>query len=173
MVAGVRIVKCSANEVMTLASKAARGAGAPPAQAAAFGRAAERHLIAGRAPSDLTTALEQLPEGPVLDLPLAIARIIESSSGETASGEIEAQGFADLLLSYAESQLYAINAVKSGDMVKLNLTFTEPNLVPAVARVALPDDMAQYMQSLASRILVPESEASRSAGAGSGLTDND
>jgi hypothetical protein len=59
----------SVNEVQMLAQKAARGAGAHPAQAAHFGRAVVCHLAAGREASDLSAALEALPGGPVQTLP--------------------------------------------------------------------------------------------------------
>jgi len=37
----------------------------------------------------------------------------------------------------------------------------------------LPDALAARLQTLAAGLLVPETEASRRAGAGAGLTDND
>lgn len=61
----------SVNEIQMLAQKAARGAGAHPAQAAHFGRAVVCHLAAGRAGADLTAALDTLPDGPIQTLPFA------------------------------------------------------------------------------------------------------
>lgn len=56
----------SINEIQNLASKAARGAGAPPAQAARFGRAVVYHVRAGRAERDILDAIDALPHGPIL-----------------------------------------------------------------------------------------------------------
>ena len=54
-----------------LAQKAARGAGAHPAQAAHFGRAVVYHLAAARDEADLIAALDALPSGPIQVLPFA------------------------------------------------------------------------------------------------------
>ncbi|MEW9919247.1 hypothetical protein AB2B41_06510 [Marimonas sp. MJW-29] len=173
MAASVWRMKVSANEVMTLATKAARGAGAPPAQAADFGRAAVRHLIAGRAPQSLTDALAALPEGPILSLPLAFARLMENAKDETAEGKIKLDADPDLTQSYAEAQPFATETSVQKDALAVRIFLDRPNTAKPVARVDLSDDLAFLMQNLAARILVPESEASRRSGAGAGLTDND
>ncbi|MFC6637217.1 hypothetical protein [Sulfitobacter sediminilitoris] len=173
MVAGFRSMMVSANEITTLAAKAARGGGAPPAQAADFGRAALCHLINHRGPAALSDALNALPGGPILSLPLVFAQVIEKAEGEVASAHLPVTADAVLMLSYAESQPFEAVARKEGDKLNLSLTLTTPNKMRPVARVTLPDDLFQHMQTLAAQILVPESDASRLSGAGAGLTDND
>lgn len=121
----------SVNEVETLAAKAARGAGAPPAQAARFGRAAVHHLAAARDPEALLDALAALPRGPILDNALAPA--------PTPLGD-----------SYREAQGR-----------------------PPPVRLSLSDALRDRLLALAQATYVPASTASRQAGAGAGLTDND
>ncbi len=126
----------SVNETQMLAQKAARGAGAHPAQAAHFGRAAVRHLAAGRDPDDLHAALDALPEGPIQTLPFA------------PDGSV-------LGRSYAEAG-------------------AAPEARPALpARLNVPAPLKARMEALAWQTYVPATEASRAAGAGAGLTDND
>ena len=64
-------VSVSVNEAQVLGQKAARGAGAYPAQAAHFGRALSFHLAAGRPAHDLVVALDALPAGPIQTMPFA------------------------------------------------------------------------------------------------------
>lgn len=126
----------SVNETQMLAQKAARGAGAHPAQAAHFGRAAVCHLAAGRDPGDLLAALDALPEGPIQTLPFAPDR--------SALGQ-----------SYAEAG-------------------AAPEARPTLpARVHLPEALKARMDVLAWQTYVPATEASRTGGAGAGLTDTD
>ncbi|MBM1311777.1 hypothetical protein JQT66_16170 [Sulfitobacter mediterraneus] len=160
----------SANEVMNLAAKAARGGGAPVAQAYAFGRAAACHLIAERPAADLDTALDALPKGPILDLPLLLMACAEARQNEAV---IPGGPLPDLTLSYAQSQSFACTATRSGSQITLSQTFDQPAAQLPIKRVMLPDALAAKMQALAAGLLVPETEASRRAGAGAGLTDND
>ncbi|MGX9357101.1 hypothetical protein ACS3SW_18605 [Roseobacteraceae bacterium S113] len=60
----------SCTETLALATKAARGAGCPPAQAARFGQALLHHLGQGRSERAVTDALAALPAGPLLTLAL-------------------------------------------------------------------------------------------------------
>ena len=166
-------MKVSANEVLTLAGKAARGGGAPPAQAVAFGRAALCHLSAGRDPGDLSDALDALPKGAILEIPLALSRLIEAAEGDTAKGLLSVSAPPALLLSYAEAQPFEVATEDTPSGLKLTLSLTNPNTPPPVARVELPDAMHAQLNDLAQKTLVPESAASRISGAGAGLTDND
>jgi hypothetical protein len=170
---------CSANEVMTLAAKAALGGGAPPAQASAFGRAALCHLIAGRSDKALADALGALPGGPILSLPLAFLALTEGTGSGSGSGSgtgTRATGSlpeTDLTLSYAEAQPFATSAVPQAGMITVQMTLSEPAQIPPVARVQIAQRLADQMTALAAKRLVPESDASRLSGAGAGLTDND
>jgi len=82
----------SMNEIQTLAAKDARGACAPPAQAAQFGAAAAAHLVARRNAADLSAALGSLPQGLILTLPLVIARIVEPARDGLATGAVPEDG---------------------------------------------------------------------------------
>lgn len=154
----------SANEVMVLAGKAARGAGAPPAQAAQFGAAAVWHLQQGRDVAALDAALAALPAGPILDLPLAIARIVERGEGASVLPP------APLAQSYVETLPFVARMDAQG-RVEIDLTTPAPRKVPQ--RIALDPQTYAAWSALAAKLLVPESDASRLSGAGAGLTDND
>ncbi len=160
----------SANEVMTLAAKAARGAGAPPAQASNFGRAVVRHLLAGRDAGDLSNALDALPDGPVIDLPIAFARLQETAG---ASGQIDCHSWPHLAQSYAVALPFATETDVRDDVLHITADLQTPAPKTILARIELPDALLEKMTHLAARILVPESDASRLAGAGAGLSDND
>lgn len=166
-------MKCSANEVMTLATKAARGAGAPPAQAAMFGGAALGHLAAGCNANDLLSALEALPDGPVIELPLKIAEVLESACEDEVLLTIPKGPFAALELSYLYAQPYAAKGRTVEGETEVQLFLTTPHKPPPMPRVTMPDTLYAEMQHLAARLLVPETDASRLSGAGAGLTDND
>jgi hypothetical protein len=157
----------SANELAMLAEKAARGAGAPPAQAAMFGRAALCHLRQGRAADTLRAALEALPEGPVLDL----YRLFLAASLQGEPVEVLCAADPELLQSYAEAQ----RAMTVYDPASSTVT-TDPTTPAArlpLARLDVPPDLLEDLQTKAARLLVPETAASREGGAGAGLLDND
>ncbi len=163
----------SANEVMNLATKAARGAGAPPEQAAEFGRAVVCHLLAERDINDLTDALAALPAGPILTLPLGFARVLEQAKGESATGHVSCADTLALAQSYADALPFAQTSAAGAEGLDISINLGEPAARAPITRVTLPEDLAAKMTTLAARTFVPESEASRLAGAGAGLTDND
>ncbi|MEQ6248678.1 hypothetical protein ABMC89_07300 [Sulfitobacter sp. HNIBRBA3233] len=163
MASGDGVLSFSANEVMALAGKAARGAGAPPAQAAQFGRAAVAHLLAGRDPEMLKAALASLPQGPILSVPRSLDRIAEG--GESGLSMDTA-----LVRSYLETLPHAAWIDAAGRVV---VDLAAPNRLRLAGRIDLDRDTVAQWSALAARILVPETEASRRAGAGAGLTDND
>lgn len=162
----------SANEVMGLAAKAARGGGAPPEQASAFGRAALCHLHAGRDLAYLKRALDALPKGPILDFSVAFARVVESGTAP-ARGQIEASTWLPLAQSYADALPYAVTVTVMGEVLDIIADVEKPKAKSALGRFVLPDTLLNQMNGLAARLLVPESDASRLSGAGAGLTDND
>ena len=169
MVAGVCCVTRSANEVMVLATKAARGAGAPPAQAAQFGAAAVVHLTAGRDIAALDAALAALPDGPIIELPLALTRIAESQVEGIATGVLDLAG-STLAQSYVAALSYAAALAKDGTV---HLDFNRPAPRAMVQRIDLSEQRYTAWTAMAAALLVPESDASRLSGAGAGLTDND
>lgn len=159
----------SMNEVMVLATKAARGAGAPPAQAAQFGAAAVAHLTNGRELQDLHNALAALPDGPIISLPLEITRIAETAHRGSAKGRVAVDG-ATLLQSYVSTLPFQAQLMQGNE---IHLDLTKPAARIAVQRIDLPEDTYAQWSALAARLLVPESDASRLSGAGAGLNDND
>jgi hypothetical protein len=159
----------SMNEVMVLATKAARGAGAPPAQAVQFGAAAVAHLADGKELQDLHSALAALPDGPIISLPLEITRIAETAHRGSAQGRITVDG-TTLLQSYVSTLPYQAQVLQGNE---INMDLNKPAARIAVQRIDLSEDAYAQLSALAARLLVPESEASRLSGAGAGLNDND
>ena len=159
----------SANEVMSLATKAARGAGSPPAQAAQFGSAAVVHLTQGRDIAALSAALAALPGGPILALPLVLTRIAEAQVEGTATGLID-QAEDTLAQSYVDALPCAAALTADGTV---HLDLHRPARRASVQRIDLPEKIYADWSALAAALFVPESDASRLSGAGAGLTDND
>ncbi len=163
----------SAAEILALAGKAARGAGAPPAQAARFGEVAAVHLMAGRSAAALRAALDALPEGPVLDYPLAIdAGLVQADAGQAAV--LTGLERTDLLQSYIEALpcVAALEETEAG-VLCLRAEPHRPRAARPSRRITLAEEVVEEMTRLAALTFVPESEQSRSSGAGAGLTDND
>lgn len=161
----------SANEVTVLCAKAARGAGAPPEQATLFGRAALCHLAAGRDPALLSRALEALPGGPILHLPPLFMALAEAALRREGPDALPDDLSPELLQSYAEAQPFLVRIDVQARQAQA--IPTEPAPPPPTSRVSLQPELETLLQSLAAKTLVPESGASRRAGAGAGLTDND
>lgn len=159
----------SANEVLVLAGKAARGAGAPPAQAAQFGAAAVLHLSAGRDIGVLDAALAVLPLGPIIALPLALTRIAEGQVEGIAEGVIDPTYHA-LAQSYVAA-LPCVAALTVEGVVHLDLNRPAPRVT--VERIDLPAQTYEDWSALAEALLVAENDGSRQSGAGAGLSDND
>lgn len=157
------------NEVMVLATKAARGAGAPPAQAAQFGAAAAVHLATGQSEQDLHSALAALPDGPIITLPLQIIRVAETAKAGRAQGEL-GSGRAALVQSYVSTLPYLAQLTPANE---IHLDLTKPAARNPVQRIDLAEATYAKWSALAAALLVPESAASRLSGAGAGLSDND
>jgi hypothetical protein len=162
-------VSRSVNEVTGLAAKAARGAGAPPAQAAQFGAAAAVFLQRGGDPHSLTAALAALPAGPVMALPVALARLAETQTDGSAQGVLGVD-HDELFYSYIAALPCHARITQDG-VVRLDLNRPAPR--GAGGRIDLPDDVIAAWSILAARILVPDTASSRASGAGAGLSDND
>lgn len=173
MASGIRQLSWSAAEVLALGTKAARGAGAPPLQAARFGQVAALHLMNGREEALLAAALDHLPDGPILTHPLALDRaVIALAEGEVA--ELTNVSFDALLLSYLDTLPFEVVAKKSeSGAIHLDGDLTVPRAPPTLSRISGCDALMDQFHRLAARTLVPESDLSRSSGAGAGLSDND
>ncbi|AVL51273.1 hypothetical protein CEP88_00495 [Roseobacter denitrificans] len=163
----------SATEITALASKAARGAGAPPLQAARFGQAAAVHLTAARPPDALAQALDCLPGGPILEYPLALDAAL--STARTDGCAVVVSVTQDSLLdSYVAALPFTAHTECMQDgAIRLVVDFAKPRPRNQALRITGCDALVARMSDLAARTFVPESAASRSAGAGAGLTDND
>ncbi len=163
----------SAAEVLALATKAARGGGAPPAQAARFGQVAALHLMAGRDPALLQAALEALPGGPILDLALAVDRAV-SEAARGRPGRLTVVPRNALLDSYIDALPYAARIEQgAAEGLVLQVDVNQPRARAIPRRIEGCATLLARMEALAARTYVPESEASRAKGAGAGLTDND
>ncbi len=163
----------SANEVEGLAAKAARGAGAPPEQAAWFGRATAVHLAQARDDADMMAALNALPGGPVIDVHLSImALLTECDADGTATGHIA--GPEGLVRSYLEALPFEVAFLQQNQGgTQVTLQAQRPRTTLPATRCNLSPTLLETMRSLAARTFVPETESSRQAGAGAGLLDND
>jgi hypothetical protein len=160
----------SVNEVAGLAEKAARGAGAPPEQAKWFGRAASVHVGAGRDAENLARALMALPGGPIMALYLAVT---EAQVANDPQVILRVGAPEDLVRSYLETLPFHVETSAMGTPLTIRFDMRRPAARPPISRGTLPEFVVVHMRDLASRTLVPESDASRQAGAGAGLLDND
>lgn len=163
----------SANEVQNLIAKAARGAGAPPAQAAAFGRAAVCHLSAGRGEAELRRALGALPQGPIMELPLALARLMETAETGNATGDLSHAQTPQLVQSYVDALPFKHQAQALGGGITVQIDVTQPAPRAAVTRLDPSAAFVAELTALLAKTLVPDTAASRLSGAGAGLQDND
>jgi hypothetical protein len=161
----------SISEISALAAKAARGAGAPPAQAARFGQAAALHLSSGRDPAVLERALETLPAGDILAIPLHLDAALCASPRKYRLPD----GLSDKLLTgYLEALPYPAEKRRGADGVRwLQISTAVMKERGRYGRIEGCEVLLAEMTRLAERTFVPETEASRRSGAGAGLTDND
>lgn len=163
----------SAAEIYALATKAALGAGAPAAQAERFGRAASLHLMAGREADALAAALEALPAGPIVAIPLVIDAAL-ARLGQSNLCTFRPLAEDDLLRSYVDALPFAAQLERgSEDEMILQVDVTRPQLRPTPRRISGCEWLVHHMHRLAERTFVPDSDASRQSGAGAGTSDND
>ncbi|QJF50511.1 hypothetical protein [Roseobacter ponti] len=161
----------SVAEITALASKAARGAGAPAWQAARFGQAAALHLRYGRPATELDAALSELPGGPAMDLPLALDAALAAAAPEAVVMSDAPPG---LLQSYVDAlPCRATATAGEAGVWQLRTEPGTPRERPVPGRISCADALIAQMTALAEKTYVPETDASRAAGAGAGLTDND
>ena len=166
----------SSNELQMLVLKACRGVGVP------MGQAQEVAVALAESPQALGALL------PHLALPIKSAKF-DFSDGLTVKGAALLRDFSacadaaalgvkpvrlcglaacDLAHALARSRGLSI-AAEGADVV-----FTEQEAVrPQVSRGAVVPEIWQQVASFAALTYVPETDASRLAGAGAGLSDND
>ena len=168
------------NEVAAMVQKAARGAGIALGQAEDLGRIATYLAATGDDVGAITAAL-QTCKGTV-DVKWGVARI-DVISGPAALiapivrdafemgcdvAGLANQGHVPLVLGALRQA--GVGASAEGLIVRRS------SIVPAAMQygaVIIPDDDWALWSRLAAQTYVPESAASRAAGAGAGLTDND
>ncbi|MDW3222636.1 MAG: hypothetical protein R8G34_07055 [Paracoccaceae bacterium] len=162
-------------EIMALAGKAARGAGAPPGQAAQFGKAAAVHLARGRSATELEHALSALPTGPIMSCAVEIERILMMAAGtDEISVGIDPQTPLGLLESYLDALPFDVGITEvAPNSLRLTRGDASSKTQRPPERISGCDSLIAQMTDLAAKTFVPESDASRRAGAGAGLSDND
>jgi len=170
----------SANELQSLAQKAAMGAGFPPAQAETYGKAVAVHLGEGQDAAVLSNALDDPSDSPILRLPLLLDDILRAIAvlGPDVTLSLHPKDVA-LAGSYARLlplQLHDIKVeTREEGQPRLHLRADPktPRQIALPPRIAAPGPLVERLQSLAARTYVPASAASRNAGAGAGNIDND
>lgn len=168
------------NEIAGLVQKAARGAGFPVGQAEDLGRVAVFLAGTGGSVAPVTAALLE----PVSEVDVSWHdESIEVIQGPAALiGPIVCDAFAmgfssAVLADTAHAALVGAFLAQSGvapEWAGNTVTASDNTILkPACKPVAIPRDDWQIWQDLAAKTYVPETENSRRAGAGAGLTDND
>lgn len=147
----------AASEITALATKAARGAGVPPEQAARYGAAAAHHLAAGRSAAVLLSAL-------ISGEALAFPRKVDACRTGPHPLLVTA-----LMQSYLDAAPFPVRKTSMG----VYLDPTAPRRTDIAARLYPAPVLIEHWQELAARTFVPETETSRIKGAGAGLRDND
>ena len=182
MVAVFCVMKRSVNEIHGMVLKAARGAGLPLGCCEDLASAAA--VLARRAPDqldELRAALAEPHEAQACSARIDKARVariapaaIDHLLVTRQPVELADTDAPHLLKAYAEvaATLYATPIQCDGAGV-LTLGGEMPPPLPPIASVEVDEDLWRALGELAHRIYVPASEASRVAGAGAGLTDND
>lgn len=171
----------SQNEIAAIVQKAARGAGAPPGQAEDLARIAV-HLVSSGMGLDCVVAALDGPDDP-LDVQwdsdcikvrsgpaYMVAPVVRDAFvGGVTSARLEHPAQSPLIRAALAMEGIGV----SGD--DTDLTRTDQPPAPATLRgpVDIPDHLWAQLEEFAARTLVPESDASRIAGAGAGLRDND
>ncbi|EBA10761.1 DUF3726 domain-containing protein [Roseobacter sp. CCS2] len=168
------------NEVEGLVKKAARGAGFPVGQAEDLGRVAAFLAGTGGSIAPVTAALQEPISG--VDVRWDNDQVTVVQGPAALIGPIIRDAFAmgcktAVLAKLAHTPLVGAFLAQSGVAQKWDGKTVMPSdttvLTPTCKAVAIPDADWQIWLDLAAKTYVPETAASRLAGAGAGLTDND
>lgn len=168
------------NEVSSIVQKAARGAGFPVGQAEDLGRIAAYLAGTGGSVAPVTAALQE-PVRPV-DVRWQDDQVEVVEGPAALIGPIIRDAFAmgcttTALADIAHAPLVSAFLAQSGIAQKWDgkiVTQSDTTVLkPTCKAVAIPDGDWQVWSELSAKTYVPETEASRSAGAGADLTDND
>lgn len=168
------------NEVEGLVKKAARGAGFPVGQSEDLGRIAAYLAGTGASVEPITRALCETPTK--ADIVWGDG-IIEIRAGAAALiGPVVRDAFVmgckeAVLADVTHAPLVAAFLAENGVAQKwegARVTLSDTTVLkPGCMPVTIPQEDWQLWQDLAGKTYVPETQASRIAGAGAGLTDND
>lgn len=155
--------KLSRNELCALALKAARGAGVPLGHAEDFSAAVGFMQTFDGLVGVLDEPLET---SAVMTMPLALDALI--AGADEIAANIQDTALVEGYIGLAKRD-YRLDL--SFDGAVLRKGGTAPSL--AKGPVAVPQATFDYLNRFAAKTYVPATEASRLAGAGAGLTDND
>ncbi|SFS20324.1 Protein of unknown function [Yoonia litorea] len=170
----------SLNEVGGIVLKAGRGAGLPLGQAEDLAAVATYLLgISGKA-KVITNALQEPISEPQIDW--QDDRVVVQAGSASMIAPIIRDAF---LMGYDSatlsdlSHVWLVGAALANDRIALqwdglHLSRSDTEVLrPKTGPVSIPADDWDVWSALAAKTYVPESDASRLAGAGAGLTDND
>ncbi|MBY5931805.1 hypothetical protein KUV51_02235 [Tateyamaria omphalii] len=160
-------------EVQNLGVKAANGAGVPPAQALAFGAMLARHVADDGPQGIVATALSE-PER-IVGLAHRVETIVEAASisAKPVHAKEEDAGTRAMLVSWIAGLPCKSELEVTGAKLRINLSLTEPSARGRPDRLHLDPSLAALMTELAAKTYVPDSDMSRSGGAGAGLMELD
>lgn len=162
-------MRVSRSEFEATVRKAARGAGWPAAQAEDLSRAAGALAATGGAGGKLGL---NMVEGDLRDVLAETITAFELSLGGVASTVAGAS--ADLLagcaLCLGMEHRVGFDIRTADDITTISIA---PDKPLEIIEIFVAPDVWDRLQTLAHKSYVPASEASRLAGAGAGLTDND
>jgi hypothetical protein len=176
------MIELSRNEVEALAAKASRGAGYSWGLADDIGRAAR--LLAGEGAdwsASLLALLERAPglappgarEGAPL-CPVRMAAYLNDAPIETSAlvlRDVALPVWLDALL--RTQGLWRVETDLRAATADASLTRGERAAAPGARRAQIPRSAYEALNALAARLYVPESDRSRTRGAGGGRVDED
>ncbi|WP_299742754.1 hypothetical protein [uncultured Tateyamaria sp.] len=160
-------------EVQSLGVKAASGAGVPPAQALAFGAMLARH-IADEGPQGAVAAALSTPEK-IVALAHRVETIVEAASvtARPVDAVEDDAGTRAMLVSWLAALPCKAELDIAGPKVRISLSLSEPSARTRPERLHLDPSLSKQLDVLAAKTYVPDSDASRSGGAGAGLMELD
>jgi len=155
----------SANEIEALVLKAARGGGCPVGLA--------EDLAIAAAYVDLNI-LNECPchSGAVAQVPAALDRALAHGDPQMVRADPALVAGYVAAWNAVGTQAVVMREHEDGALLEV-ADDTPPEVYPALGRRHLRPDLLTHLRDMAAKILVPETEHSRAAGAGAGLTDND
>ena len=163
----------SRTEIRAALLKAGRGAGLPLGLAEDLATAGTDLLSRDPTKADqITTALDPDPTGIAFTGPAALDAAVAGDLPQSVHAHGTADLFAAMLDVARRDRGLQAALTRDGDTLTLAKGQGAPASVP-LGPVTVPEDHWTIWESLAARTYVPETEASRTSGAGAGLTDND